>query len=217
MKLHTILSLVLLLSLPLFAQEEKGIRLRFLSGVQTTSLDDAQLRNNDWNSEAFRIPANQLSRPQSVKLRALRLHHQADAPEAKPICNIILPETGRDFIVILIEKKKNIESVIIPGDSPGFRPGDVFLQNSSEQSIAGSLGSTRVSLRSGDGKAVRPGTAADARLYDAAFVYDENGVSRRLAISTWPLNKKLRAYVFFLPGPDGRPQYRAVQEHVEAE
>ena len=217
MKLHTFLSVLLLFSLPLLAQEKKDIQLRFLSGVQTTSLDDAQLRNNDWKGEAFRIPANQLSRPQSVKLRALRLHHEADAPEAKPICNIILPETGGTFIVILIQKEKKIESVIIPADSPGFRPGDVFLQNSSEQSIAGTLGTTRVSLRSGEGKAIRPGAPADARMYDAAFVYDENGVSRRLALSTWPLNKKLRAYVFFLPGPDGRPQYRAVQEYVEAD
>ena len=217
MKIHAIFTLLLLFTLPLLSQEKKGIRLRLLSGVQTTSLDDAQLRNSDWKSEAFRIPANQLSRPQSVKLRALRLHHQTDATDEKPICDIILPEKGGDFIVILIQNKKKIESVIIPADSPGFRPGDVFLHNSFEQAIAGTLGTTRVSLKSGEGKPVRPGTPADARLYDAAFVYDENGVSRRLAISTWPLNKKLRAYVFFLPGPDGRPQYRAVQEYVEAD
>ena len=213
-----ILFLTFLLPLSIGAQEKKsGATVRFLSGIATASMSDAILRTPDWEGEVFRIPFNQLSQPQEVKFRALRLFQNDAGPEAPAVCDVVLPEKGSDFIVILVPGKEQPRAVILNGKTPDFRPGDVFIHNASDNAIALALGSNRAALKPGQGSAFRPGAPLGAKTYEVAFLYDDEGVSKRLALTQWPLNDRLRGYVFFLPGKNNRPIYRAVQEFIPRE
>ncbi len=210
-----ILSALLLFTPALHAQKkERDISLRFLSGVARATMKGAQLQTPEWQGEIFLIPYNQLSLPQPVKARALRLFQTGEAPEPSPVCDVILPEQGDDFIVILVSGEKGTRAVILNGKAPDFRPGDVFIHNASENAIALALGSTKAALNPGQGKAFRPGAPSGATSYEVAFLYEKDGTARRLALTQWPLSDVLRGYVFFLPGKYNRPIYRAVQEIV---
>ncbi len=208
--------LTVLLSLPLVAQEKgKNVSLRLLTALDRTTITDAQLRTPDWEGEKFRLPYNQLSRPQEVEARALRLFRPAEGGEYEAVCDVVLPENGSKFIAILVpEEEGKARAIVLDGDAPGFRPGDVFIFNASENAIALALGTTRAALKPGQGKPFRPGAPADAKSYEVALLYEDAGTARRLALTQWPLNDKLRGYVFFVPGKHGRPSYRAVQEVV---
>ncbi len=215
MRIFLSLFSMLLLPASLHAQEKKGgVTLRFLSGIASASLNDAQLRTPEWQGDVFRIPFNQLSQPQAAETRALRLFRMGDGPEPVAVCDVILPEEGNDFIVILVPGKESPRAVILNGKAPNFRPGDVFIHNASDNAIALALGTTRAALKPGQGKSFTPGAPDDADTYEVAFLYDENGTAKRLALTQWPLNDRLRGYVFFLPGENNRPIYRAVQEFV---
>lgn len=213
---RSILIVAILFSSPLVAQEkEKGATVRFLTGMDKTSIADAQLRTPEWEGEKFRLPYNQLSRPQEVKNRALRLFRPSEAGEYEAVCDVILPEKGSKFIAILVPGEEGkARAIILDGAAPDFRPGDVFIFNASDNAIALSLGTVRAALKPGQGKPFRPGAPAGAKSYEVALLYDDEGTARRLALTQWPLNELLRGYVFFLPGKHDRPTYRAVQEVV---
>ncbi len=204
----------LLLATPIFGQNQTGVSIRFLNGLSTESLTDAQLRTPEWESELFRIPYRELSLPQTAKSRMLRIFHQGGNPQPAPLCDVILPEQGSDFIVILVPGKDGPKAAILNSKAPGFRPGDIYMHNASEHTIALALGTTREVLKPAQGKAIRPGTPADASNYEVAVLYDDKGTAKPLVLTKWPLNDRLRGYVFFIPGKHNRPLYRAVQEFV---
>lgn len=216
MSIKSVLLLIVLLTPALTAQEDgKGVSVRLLTALDKTTIMDAQLRTPEWEGEKFRLPYNQLSRPQGVEARALRLFRPAQSGEYEPVCDVILPEKGSKFIAIIVpETDGKARAIVLNGDAPGFRPGDVFIFNASENAIALSLGTTRAALKPGQGKPFRPGAPADAKSYEVALLYDDAGTARRLALTQWPLNDLIRGYVFFVPGKHGRPSYRAVQEVV---
>lgn len=167
----------------------------------------------DVRSDPFDLPLNFLSDPLAAPARTFELMAQA-----KPVAlaRVALPAEGDAFIILLVPSKKaGFEPVIIPDGNDSFRPGDFYVHNVSSLPIGGKVGTTELMIPSRTGKVVRPKGARENRFYDVLIGVKENGRSRLVTSSRWPVNEQMRTYVFFFDNPVRKDvDFRAVDEFV---
>lgn len=191
-----------------------GISVRALAEVVPDDLGAVYLATGDARSLPFELPVNNLSDPVTVHGRTLILK---TAKKDLPLCKFDLPAEGRRFVVIFSPAKPSgYAAHAVRIDAPGFGPGDVFFLNRTEHTILGKLGTKPLVLAPGKSAIARPEGAVEGVYYDIAFAAKTDEGDRLLSTVRWPVDDRVRSYVFFVHNADGGITYRAVDEFVPA-
>ena len=197
-------------------QDRDNIKIRFTAQTRPADLGELVMVTEDRRSQAFNLPVNHLTEPQTAPGRLFRLEAER---QALPLAQVRLPETGDDFVVLLVSGDDSpYEAVVIPYRGDGFRPGDSYLHNVSSLPVLGRVGATEFVIAPRSGRVVRPSGARDERFYDVLLGVREGNASRAISQSRWPVASHTRTYVFFFDDPVRRDVgFRAVDEFVPEE
>jgi hypothetical protein len=198
--------------------EEKGITIRLFAVAAHPKQGKVSFLIAGKRGEAFELPTFNLSDPQSVAAREIQLI-PASAPTdvpPRPLSTIRLPDTGRDFRVILVPATADsYQAVVVRGDDPAFGNGDAFFINLSSHHILGIIGTTKLDLKSGAREAIRPTGANDGSFYSVKFAREENKQLFPVADTRWPVLRNNRSFLIFYNAKDGMPTYRAIDEFLD--
>lgn len=215
------LLLSLLFCLPISAQDKPAtnIQLRFVAQRLPRGLGKVVLRMGEEQSDPFVLPANNLSAP--LKAPARQFVILPEGAKTK-LATVVLPEQGKDFIILLVvgDEKSPFKPVVLPAKDGSFKPGDVYMFNAAKQkTVLGQVGTTKFVLSPAKGTVVRPAGAKDeGRFYDVLLGVREASGSRVISTTRWPVDDRIRSYVFFFDNPKRKDvDFRAVDEFVPIE
>lgn len=214
---YILLSALLLFAPALAAQEDeksdkKSIKVQLLAVVAPPEIGKVYLIADEDRSPVFNLPVSNVSEPLKVSARTLILK---TADKDAPLCNILLPEAGMRFVVVLSPAKTaGYGAHVIRTDDISFQRGDCFFVNLTQKSILGKLGTKKFILESGKTAVYRPEGARPENFYDIAFATRGNDGDRILRTSRWPVDEQIRNYLFFIQNSNGQITYRAVDEFV---
>ena len=205
--------------IPLFALAHSAraeLSARFLAESLPADAGEMVMFTGETVSEPFVPPTRHLSGEIKPPARAFELR---TAKDRRLLGKITLPEEGDRFIILLLpEANGEIRGLVLRSDEPGFRPGDNYLINRTGLGIIGQIGATRFRIKPGTGGVIRPSGPADEGFYQVGFGVEEAEGARALSMTRWPVDSKVRSYVFFFNNPrTGRIDYRAVDEFVPTE
>ncbi|BCU77223.1 hypothetical protein [Luteolibacter sp. LG18] len=212
--MHRTALFLLLLSACGLAAEEKGHpRVRFLAERAPSAAGQVAMVAGEKRSVDFDLTVNHLSEPIEVPGRAFQL--RCKQPDAA-IANIQLPDSGDSFVSLLIPAKAGgYQAIVIPTDGTGFKAGDVYFYNHSDETVMGYIGTTKFVITAEKGQIIKPEGARAEKFYDVGFGIHQDTGNRVLSTTRWPVDDHSRAYVFFFKNPaNGRLDYRAVDEFV---
>ena len=131
------------------------------------------------------------------------------------LADVRLPEEGKAFIVMLIPAAKGYQAVVMAANDPKFKPGDVYFYNHANKPVLGYVGTSKFTLAPGKGKSLRPAGAHKEGFYDVGFGVKEKEGNRAISTTRWPVEERIRSYVFFFVNPTSkRLDFRAVDEFV---
>ena len=212
-RLLTIISC--LLPLCLFAQprEPRNLEVRFLAEDSPKDIGKIVMAVGDTLSDAFDLPSNYLSVPLRPPARVFSL--RATQPDVA-LASITLPEEGKSFIILLIPAREGgFKPIIMNADDPSFKPGDVYFYNHSPNPVLGHVGTAKFLLESAKGLVLHPSGARQENFYDVSFGVREEKGDRVMSRTRWPVDNKVRSYVFFFVNPVTKlADFRAVDEFV---
>jgi len=172
-------------------------------------------KESGMRSVAFDLPMNNLTGPLITPGRKFFI---TQIDKTQPLATVSLPETGSDFIVLLLIGETGFTPVILPDNDVSFKPGDIYLHNTSAIQIFGQVGTIKVALNPGQGQILKPAGAVNDAYYSVAFAVKEKKRARYLTTSRWPATDRTRVYVFFYDDPrNQRVSFRAVDELIAAE
>lgn len=195
------------------AAAETGVEVRFLAEMLPDGLGQVVLANSEMRSDPFDLPMNNLSQPQQPPARVFSVW---SLNKNISVANVKLPEEGKSFIVLLVRSSEGgYQPVVMPGENPSFKGGDVYFYNNANKPVLGVLGNTKFSLPPGEGKVVTPRGFGENRYYHAMLGVKEVEGNRVIKSMKWPSSKTARNYVFFYVDPKKkRITYRAVDEFI---
>jgi len=203
---------------PVFAQErasEARPHVRFLAERAPGDLGQVLLAAGEVRGEPFTLTLNNLTPFQSAPARAFSL---LSVGKNVDLARIQLPERGTSFIILLIPAEAGYKSVVLSASDPNFRPGDVYLYNHADKPVIGYVGTARFLITPQKGQILRPAGAKQNAYYDVGFGVREEEGDRALSTTRWPVDDKVRSYVFFFVNPrTQRVDFRAVDEFVVKE
>ena len=193
-----------------------GPTVRFLAESMPPDVGEVVMAAGEAVGQPFTPPTRYLSEPMEPPARAFAIR---TANDKRLLANFTLPEEGDRFVILLLpDPNGGLQSIVLRSDQPGFRPGDNYLLNRTASGIVGQIGATRFRLKPGTGGFVKPSGASDEGFYQVAFGVEEGEGARALSTARWPVDNKVRSYVFFFDNPrTGRVDYRAVDEFVSDE
>jgi len=196
-----------------FAAADGGVSLRFLAERAPDNLGEVVLAAGDQLSPPFKLSSENLGAPIPATARKLTLRLK-DKPVV--LAEISLPELGSAFIVLLIpDPKGGFRAVVIDASDLNFKGGDVYFYNHADKLVLGYVGTSKFTLKSGEGKLLRPAGAKEGTYYDVGFGVRETEGDRVLRTLRWPVASLSRSYVFFYQNPvKNRIDFRAVDEFV---
>jgi hypothetical protein len=207
-------SLVLvLLSGFLQAQTHDGPNVRLLAERTLPAHGKVTVTSGGKTSPALDLPIHYLSAPVELSERSFAV---TSAGDSTVLATFTLPPKGRSFIALLIPKSEAAYlPILIPADDESFKPGDVYFYNLAPKTILGQVGSSKFSINPSSSKTVRLQGARPEKYYDVAFGVKEEVGNRVLSTTRWPLDERVRGYVFFYLNPaKKRIEYRMVSEFV---
>ncbi len=207
------LLILLLAASGLFAQE-KALEIRFVAQALPESMAEVRLVGSEKSSDPFEIPVYNLSEPIEAPARNCILQSTSLDTAKVPI---VLPGAGSSYIVILIvDPKEGLIPVVLPGDTPSFGRGSVYMRNITSRRIVGKVGSQKFSIAPGSGEIVKP-AGADRGLYDVLIGAVEEKEIRPLSTTRWPENNTQRSYLIFYENPVTKwIEFRAIDEFLPA-
>jgi hypothetical protein len=209
--------LTLFFSAAVHGQEpERGLKVRFLAERAPKELGQVVLAAGEVKSAAFDLPINNLSDPIAPPARVFSLRSLA---KNVSLADVTLPEDGKSFIVLLIPATTGgYKPVVISSGDPSFKPGDVYFYNHADKPVLGYVGTAKFILEPAKGQTLRPAGAKPEKYYDVGFGVREKEGDRALSTTRWPVDDKIRSYVFFFVNPGTkRLDFRAVDEFVPPE
>jgi len=215
MRIPQILTLVLLMSVTLTAQQKSDIEIRLVAERLPKDLGKVVIVSGEDHSPPFALPMNNLSQPQMVPSRVFQL---VSLERKLVLSNVRLPKTGKSFVVILIpSSEKNYSSIVVPYNNPKFKAGDVFFYNKAKDTVVGRVGANKFSVTPGKSIYFRPEIQDDGKRYhDVGIGVKFETGSRVISTTRWPKSNNTRYYVFFYVNPkNDRITYRAVDEFLE--
>ena len=191
----------------------EGPSLRFLAERAPENLGEVLLAVGDKLTPPFALSSERLSDPIPAPARKVELRLK-DKPLV--LAEIVLPELGSAFIVLLIpDPKGGFLPVIIRADDVNFKGGDVYFYNHTPKPVLGYVGTAKFMLKPEEGKLLRPAGAKEETYYDVGFGVREAEGDRVMRTLRWPVLTRSRSYVFFYQNPvKNRIDFRAVDEFV---
>lgn len=203
--------------LPLAAQDEAKLQVRFAAQALPPDIPEITMVAGDAVSPPFEIFSESLSSAQVAPARFFALRTMG---AEKDFAKVKLPAEGSRFIVLLVlVEKDKVDTVVIPDNRKGFRGGDIYAYNASKLPVLGQLGTAKFALNPAVGKTVRPIGIVDDQYYEVRFAAQVDGGSRMFGSTRWPAGQKERCYVFFFANaetPD-RVRYRVISEVLHPE
>ncbi|MEO8615325.1 MAG: hypothetical protein ABI600_09305 [Luteolibacter sp.] len=190
-----------------------AVTMRFLAERAPGNLGEVLLAVGDKLSPPFALSSDHLSDPIPAPALKMAMRLQ-DKPTV--LAEIILPENGTSFIVLLIpDPKGGFSPVVINASDINFRGGDVYFFNHAEKPVIGYVGTAKFILKPGEGRLLRPAGAKEETYYDVGFGVRETEGDRVMRTLRWPVLTRSRSYVFFYLNPTkNRIDFRAVDEFV---
>lgn len=207
--------LVLAFTATLHAQKASGgdLKVRFLAERTSAEIGQVILATEKFRGTPFDLPINHLSTPLDIPARQFSLRSVA---KDVSLVNITLPENGKSFIILLIPSPTGgFKPVVISSDDPAFKPGDVYFYNHADKTVLGYVGTAKFILEPTKGTILRPEGAREGKFYDVGMGVREKEGDRALSTTRWPVDDKIRSYVFFFINPKTKQlDFRAVDEFV---
>ncbi len=204
---------------PAAAQDSvKGLRVRLFSVALHPDQGKVQIMAGDKPSPAFELPVFSLSESMPVAARKFQLIAESANPDPKApsLCDVVLPEQGADFRIVLVPKKDGTyQSFVIRGDDPKFASGDVFFVNLSSHHVIGLLGTAKLDLELNSREIVRLAGAKSGVFFEVKIASREGNGIIPLADTRWPVMRNNRSIVVFHDDNKGQPVYRAVDEFLK--
>lgn len=195
------------------APKSGDLKVRFLAERAPKELGQVVMAAADVKSAPFDLPINNLSEPMAPPARAFALKQAAG--KDTPVATIALPEDGKSFIVLLVPATSGYKPVVISAEDPSFKPGDVYFYNHGDKPVLGYVGTATFVLAPGKGQTLTPKGAKPEGYYDVGFGVREKEGDRALSTTRWPVDDKIRSYVFFFINPSTkRLDFRAIDEFV---
>jgi len=192
------------------------LKVRFLAERTPNDLGQVVMATDKEKSPPFDLPVNNLSDPQPAPARVFAVK-QAAGKETS-LATVTLPDAGKSFIVLLIPAATGYKPVVISAADPAFKKGDVYFYNHGDKPVLGYVGTATFVLPPGKGQTLTPKGAKEGTFYDVGFGVREKEGDRALSTTRWPVDDKIRSYVFFFMNPTTkRLDFRAVDEFVEPE
>lgn len=191
----------------------KDLQVRFLAERSPQQIGQVVMAAGENRSTPFDLPSNYLSSPLTPAARAFSL--RAVTPDVA-LAAITLPENGKSFIILLIPAKEGgFKPIVIRADDPSFKAGDVHFYNHTPKTILGYVGTAKFILEAEKGLVLHPTGARAENFYDVGFGVREEQGDRTLSQTRWPVDDKVRSYVFFFVNPSTNLlDFRAVDEFV---
>jgi hypothetical protein len=196
-------------------KSEKGITLRLLASEITKEPTKVFLQTKESKSEVLDLPSSGFSEPIAVSARSVELK----APESDaPLCNVILPDEGKSFAVVLAsEKPAELVPFVVRLDDASFKAGDYYFINRSAKTVVLRLGGNEVVVESGNGVKSRPTEPIHNNHYNITMSERSDAGDKIFASTRWPVENTTRGYVIFLSKPNGKTSYRSLDQAVELE
>jgi hypothetical protein len=196
---------------------KKGdLKVRFLAERAPKELGQVVMATEKSKSAPFDLPVNSLSEPIVAPDRAFSLRA---VNKDVAVASIALPEGGKSFIVLLVPASTGgYKPVVMAANDPAFKPGDTYFYNHADKTVLGYVGTAKFVLAPGKGQVLRPTGARPEKFYDVGFGVREKSGDRPLSTTRWPVEERIRSYVFFFMNPTSkRVDFRAVDEFVPVE
>jgi hypothetical protein len=217
MRLATVFALLFSALAPAQEAPKSGdLKVRFLAERAPQDIGQVVMATPEAKSAAFDLPVNNLSEPLAAPARLFALKPATGKDVS--LANITLPENGKSFIILLVPAASGYKPVVISAEDPSFKPGDVYFYNHGDKPVLGYVGTATFVLPPGKGQTLTPKGAKPEKYYDVGFGVREKEGDRALSTTRWPVDDKIRSYVFFFVNPTTkRLDFRAVDEFVAPE
>lgn len=188
-------------------------KVRFLADRAASDLGEVVLSSAKASSANFELTVNNLSGPQEAPGRTFSLKA---AGKDQALAEITLPQNGKAFVVLLLSQADGrYKPAVIPDDG-SFKGGEYYIHNGSTQAVWGKIGTTKFLAEPATGKIVKPAGATAQNQYEVAFGSGAKEGEHLLSSTVWPVDDKVRSYVFFFENPTTkRLDFRSVDEFVE--
>jgi hypothetical protein len=133
----------------------------------------------------------------------------------RPVGTVVLPEEGKEFILLLEPAKTKFNVHVINGREPRFGEDCVLFFNASEVNIGANLGGKKMLIKPRKAVFFKPPARGEKPYYQVTF-FESDGVKvRPFANTRWPHRDGSRCYVFFYrSSAAGRLTYQAVDEDL---
>lgn len=193
--------------------ESAAPMVRFLAERSPAGLGQVVMATKDARSEAFDLPTKYLSASNQAGARIFSLR---TVLKDISLATVTLPDGGNSFVVLLIPAREGgYKPVVIRADDAKFKSGDVYFYNHSPAVIVGQVGTARFKVESAASLVFEPAGARNENFYDVSFFAVEEKGTRTLSKTRWPVDKKVRSYVFFFIHPENnRLDFRSVDEFI---
>jgi hypothetical protein len=156
-------------------------------------------------SESFKPPAREFS---------LAISDTSQESGYRAVGKVLLPDQGKDFILLLEPVKKTFKAHVIHARESRFGKGGLLFFNASDTVLGASLGASKVLIQQRVAVFAKAPPRGEKPYYQVTFYQPDNEKARPFANTRWPHRDSSRCYVFFYRSETGRLTYQAVDEHL---
>jgi hypothetical protein len=205
----------------LVAQEEEipakksGIQIRAIAFNLFENIDAVELRREEQILTQLQLPTDQLRISVPVSARQFTCG-VAEEKGFRVLGNVILPEIGRNFILVFVPTKTGYRIFPVRSDDPAFKGNDILLFNFTKSTIGVMLGTAKQKIMPLKSAQMSPGIAPEDTFYQALFTYqkdEKGGPFIPFNNTNWPVNSNTKHMVFVHQDiTTGEFTYRAVTE-----
>jgi len=209
--------LCLILATHLVAQDEEssgksGIHLRAIAFSHFENFATVDLRHQERTLTRLELPTGQLRARVSISAREFSCG-VAEGEAFRILGNVILPEKGRDFILVFVPTKTGYRIFPVRADDPDFKGNDTLLFNFTPHLIGVMLGTAKQTIPSLKSALLSPGISPGGTFYQALFSYEKDGAFIPFNNTRWPVNSNTKTLVFVNQDTTtGKFAYRSVTE-----
>ncbi len=209
--------LLFLAVMPVSAQEtegdsQRGIQIRGFAFALFEGIDNLQLRTQERVVGELKLTTSQLRASVPVSARSFAYGIQT-GDTFKSLGTVVLPEKGRDFIIVFYPSPTGYRAFPVRSDDPEFRGDDTMVFNFTRHKLGIMLGTSKNIVAPLKNSLLRPGFEQDATFYQALFTYEKEGKYMPFNNTRWPVNPNTKALVFVFEDPStGTLAYRSVTE-----
>lgn len=195
MRFLIILSLSAILFGQAQAQNGSDIRLRPIAFSHFENVDELSLRQGERDLGIMTVPTRHLTSETQVRVREFQFGIVKEEV-FRPLGKVLLPEQGRDFILVMVPVKSGYRVFPVRADDPDFGGNDVCFFNFTPHVLLVALGETKSKIDPASYRIITPEPKDGSTIYKALFAYVKEGRAIPFNNSRWPVNGKIKSLVF---------------------